>query len=96
MLRGFRDKWEVPIAKIQKTLDRGVELIEKTINYLDDVHELTTKASRLADKLDGLAEKEAALKELEAEKLKLELDALRAKGDEKGCSSRPSDPGETP
>jgi len=87
MLRGFRDRWEVPVANVQKALDRGVELIENTISYLGEVRELTMKTSRLVDKLEELAEKENDVKKLEAEKLKLEIKALRSQvGTGKGSS----------
>ena len=81
MLRAFRDRWEIPIANIQRALDRGVLLMDKTINYIEDVQRLTSKASRLVERLDVLIDKEEVLKTLEAERIEIEIEILRLRRD---------------
>jgi len=77
MLRGFRDRWDIPLKNLQKTLDHGVLLMEKTISYLDDVQRLTTKVSHLVDRVECLVAQEEELNKLEREKIQLEIEILK-------------------
>jgi len=77
MLRGLRDRWDIPMKNLQKTLDHSVLLIEKTICYLEDVQRLTIKVSNLVDKVESLVEKEEELSGLEREKIQLEIEILK-------------------
>ena len=79
MLRGFRDRWDIPIKNLQKTLDQSVFLIQKTICYLEDIQQVTAKVSTLVDRVEALVEREEALRELETEKIRLEIEILKHK-----------------
>jgi len=79
MLRAFRDRWDIPMKNLQKTLDKSVLLMEKTICYLEDVRQVTAKVSGLVDRVEALVEKEEELRKLETEKVGLEIEILKYK-----------------
>ncbi len=77
MLKGLRDRWDLPMKNLQKTMDQSVILIEKTISYLENVQQVTAKVSILVDKVECFLERETELKKLEEEKIQLEIEILK-------------------
>ena len=81
MLGGFKDRLEIPFGNVQKAIDNGIKLIEKTTEYMDDAQRLTRDITRVVAKVESLVEVEEKVKDLEAKRLEIEIELLLARKD---------------